>query len=1256
MDEKVENFQVNRTHALLSDWLNELGRQALQHPRQNAVLGNEICLTRGELVTVVTLLVRQLREAGVAPGSRVAVCLERSPLTVAAFLAVLRLGGTYLPIDTRYPPARVAAMLECKPDALVTTPSIREKIPEVNCPVIFAGTEPDFQFSSSVEDLDPVTDEYPAYIMFTSGSMGSSSGVVVSRGALARYAAALGEALTITGKDVYLHTASFSFSASIRQIIAPLAAGATMVIADEEARHDPFCLLALMKSRGVTVWDTVPSLWKVVESVLAKATSRKESGLLSKTLRLVFLTGEPLSWALVSAWKKHLGDSVDIISLYSQTETAGTVAMFPIPAGDVPETGTVPLGDPLHDIELMALDEDLNPVLPGREGEVYVASERLADRYQDFKEPRPGQFSVGVRTGDKSRRIFQTGDFVLIGTDGSMIPAGRRDHRAKIRGFRVDLLEIETEIENDLGISQAVVLVEASTRLIAYVVPAMGARPLPAEIQARLRNKLPEHAIPGQVVVVDHIPVNANGKVDRTALARLRENPSETSGKPVPAADSVDRDLLQIWEKSLGYKGASIDDDFFEKGGDSLTAVSLFLEIEDHWGIRLPASTLLTSGTAGSLAGLIRGAPRNVLTRSVLELRKGGDLPPLFLVHALWEHIPHFKELVDLLEPDFPVYALEPIRNPGVTSRELDVGHLVREYAREIRKIHPQGPFFLAGWSIGGFMAFSVAVELETRGDNPAGLMLIDSMSPSLRSKLRRDRKTAFVNVRAYLEGAVKRQIRSFRLSPREQWERSVWMLHQAARRLVLFITKPASRRFRTPQREAIRRVFDRYQPPPYKGSAVFFRSEQPAVDPEQDDDLGWSKHIHGKLEIVPLPGDHVTLVIEPRNMRLLAGHISTMVKRDSANPPMHHEPGTNGQQSPMDLFFEETKKLVGQKYTERAPWLNVVTQDAIRHFAYGICDDNPLWTDENYCKKYTGAPLLAPPVFLVAARYPVLHGAALDVPLISLLSEIEYSWERRIHVGEDLRSSTEQGDVREVIDPMGNRKIHVDAQTTYWNGQDQVLGRGRSTVVRMLGQGSMQVTDWSIYRYSPGELERITQDIQSETRTGSRGLSENEFTVGARLPSIVRGPLTIGDMVCWHAAVGPSYRPGPLGYKDTLNAPQFRVRNPITGWPIKYMLQHEDVILAHQRGMPAPFDNGVMRFAWVSPLITNWMGDKGFLARLHVKINLPVLYGDTCWYSGEVTRRSKEADSWRVSIRISGTNQHGSVVTTGSADVLLPG
>jgi len=575
---------------LLSDWLERLSFHAGQQPEQVVVLGNEISLTRGGLDKNVAALTRQLDRIGVTPGDPVAVCLD----------------------------PRVTSMLECKPGAIITTESIRKNLPELRCPIIFAAGNVDDQDTDSPAKIVPVSDDIPAYMMFTSGSTGEANGVVISRGALARYAAALCDAFDISEKDVYLHSASFSFSASIRQIIAPLTTGAAMIIASEEARHDPIRLLELMNDHHVTVWDTVPSLWGVVERVLSRVGVPDGSVSITGSLRLILLTGEPLTWKLVSAWKKYLDRSVNVVNLYSQTETAGTVSMFPIPAGEVPETGIVPLGEPLADVALLVLDEDLNPVTPGHEGEIYVASNRLAQGYQGDQELTVSRFFPEFDVNAEYQWVYRTGDFVHMDAGGSLIPVGRRDHRVKIRGFRVDLQEIENELVKEPCIEQAIVLVEDSTRLVAYVVPATHEQPVPEDLLNGLRDKLPPHSVPGQIVIVDQFPISANGKVDRLALAQQRAQESNMPEGAATALDQTEQELLKIWEKSLAYKGASVNDDFFEKGGDSLTAVSLFLDIEQHFGIRLPPSTLLTVGTVGRLATAIRSTPRTTQVQSIL--------------------------------------------------------------------------------------------------------------------------------------------------------------------------------------------------------------------------------------------------------------------------------------------------------------------------------------------------------------------------------------------------------------------------------------------------------------------------------------------------------------------------------------------------------------------------------------------------------------------------------------------------------------
>jgi acyl dehydratase len=272
--------------------------------------------------------------------------------------------------------------------------------------------------------------------------------------------------------------------------------------------------------------------------------------------------------------------------------------------------------------------------------------------------------------------------------------------------------------------------------------------------------------------------------------------------------------------------------------------------------------------------------------------------------------------------------------------------------------------------------------------------------------------------------------------------------------------------------------------------------------------------------------------------------------------------------------------------------------------------------------------------------------------PLSSLIGGLEYEWFKPILEGDTLRASTKQADLYEKKSGSGRRLIFVISEATYWNQRDEVVGKATGTMIRATQVGTELLFDRPIYRYTEAELDGIRDGIKAEARSGSASPSWEDVQVGQDIPSIVRGPLTIGDMVCWQAAIGPSYRAGGLGYLDVVKAPHTAVKNPVTGWPVKYSQQHEDFHLAAQRGMPGPFDNGVMRFAWVCPLLTNWMGDAATLKRLYVQVRTPGIYGDTTWYRGTV---AEKLDGGVVKIRITGINQVGITTTTGEAEVVLP-
>lgn len=354
-----------------------------------------------------------------------------------------------------------------------------------------------------------------------------------------------------------------------------------------------------------------------------------------------------------------------------------------------------------------------------------------------------------------------------------------------------------------------------------------------------------------------------------------------------------------------------------------------------------------------------------------------------------------------------------------------------------------------------------------------------------------------------------------------------------------------------------------------------------------------------------------------------------------------------------IDEFVRASRKLTGQVIVERPLWNTGASADAIRHFAHGIGDDNPLWLDRDYATSKHGA-LLAPPTFLTSVLYPMLHGAAIEVPLTSLIGELEYWWERRIPENTQISAVARQVDLQESRDRAGRRLVQIISEVDYCTRSAQLVGRARGTLVRVAQTGKPLLLERGVRRYDESELKRIQEELLSSRRRSGGLIPDDDLRVGAVLPTLVVGPMTIGDLVCWQSAIGPSYRGGVLGLRDCLDAPHTAVTNPAIGWPVKYSQQHEDFTLSAMRGMPAPFDNGAMRLSQMARQLTDWMGDGGFLQRLRVQMTAPILYGDTTWFEAVIRHAAEEHENMLLRMQVEGKNQLGEVNTRADAEVRI--
>ena len=586
--------------------------QVRAQPRATAIVAGMRRLTYAELDAEANRMSHALAAQGIRPGSRLGLYLARTADVAVAVLACAKAGAAYVPLDRAYPKERLARMLEAAGVDHVLTEGGQFELDDSPRPTLLRldAVMSSQQALPGDRAAARSTVDDAAYVLFTSGSTGANKAVTVHHAGLGQYLRSIMEALDVTAGDVCLHTASFSFSAAVRQYWLPLCIGATLVLTDEETRHRPLLLFEQVRRAGVTVWDTVPSILEFAIESLRGLDERKRAALLDNRLRRVFTTGEPLKWSTARAWRTLPGNRASIVNLYSQTETVGTVCVYPVPDEDHAQAGIVPLGRPVSNTGICLLDEELQPVAEGEIGEICVASGRLASGYAD----RPGleaEKFVRIALPDGTeQRLFRTGDLGRRGIGGVLECLGRADDQIKIRGLQVRLGEVESAIRRDPRVEHCVVVGIADVaaadgvRLIAYVVPGAGKQIDTGELRAWLARWLPDYALPSAVVLLDALPRNPNGKVDRSALPRPGPETLTRHTARIAPRDAKEELIAAIWRKFLGVDDVGVHDDFFELGGHSLLATRVVTHVCHQTGIELSLLDFFDNPTIAGLAGL----------------------------------------------------------------------------------------------------------------------------------------------------------------------------------------------------------------------------------------------------------------------------------------------------------------------------------------------------------------------------------------------------------------------------------------------------------------------------------------------------------------------------------------------------------------------------------------------------------------------------------------------------------------------------
>ncbi|MCX5206935.1 amino acid adenylation domain-containing protein [Streptomyces sp. NBC_00237] len=599
--------------------------QAARTPDARAVTFGATHLTYAELDRRADRLARVLIGHGVGPESLVAVALPRCADLVVALLAVLKAGGAYVPIDPDYPADRIGYILgDSGPSVLVTRSAVRDALPDTASVPLIVLDDPATDARLAAVEAGPVTDgerrapllpSHPAYVIYTSGSTGRPKGVVIPHRNVERLLTETEHWFSFGEDDVWTLFHSYAFDFSVWELWGPLLTGGRLVVVDHATSRSPQDFLELLAAERVTILNQTPSaFYQLVQAdALAHAdTSRPAPDL--GALRRVIFGGEALDLNRLSDWyTRHPDDAPVLVNMYGITETTVHVTHIGLDERAADRyAGRSVIGDPIPDLRTLVLDSGLQPVPAGVTGDLYVSGEGLARGYLG----RPGLTSerfVADPYGPPGTRMYRTGDLVRRRADGGMEYVGRADHQVKIRGFRIELGEIEAVLTGHAQVAQAHVGVRddltGSPQLVAYVVTTAS----PAELREAARAALPGYMVPGAFVVLDALPLTANGKVDSRALPAPDAAVRTGEGTYLAPRTPVEEKLAGVWAEVLGVERVGVQDDFFDLGGDSILSIQAVYRIRQA-GFGVSAKDLFTHPTVARLAAVVReeaasGAP-----------------------------------------------------------------------------------------------------------------------------------------------------------------------------------------------------------------------------------------------------------------------------------------------------------------------------------------------------------------------------------------------------------------------------------------------------------------------------------------------------------------------------------------------------------------------------------------------------------------------------------------------------------------------
>ncbi|MBI4785230.1 MAG: amino acid adenylation domain-containing protein [Oscillatoriophycideae cyanobacterium NC_groundwater_1537_Pr4_S-0.65um_50_18] len=611
--EQQQLLTWNQTEANYSDRIcihHLFEAQVEKTPNAIAVISDHEQITYQELNHRANQLARYLQTLGVQAESLVGLCVERSIAMIVGLLGILKAGGAYVPLDPTYPPQRLEFILsDAQVSVLLTQTSLQTKFSELETCVVLLDTDWEHIAQEQQENLHPsVQANSLAYVIYTSGSTGQPKGVMVEHLSLVNYTEAAIQEYNISAGDRILQFASISFDAAAEEIFPSLTQGAALILRTEQMLSSMAIFLQTCGEWQLTVLDLPTAFWHqlVSEMVTLELT-------LPESIRLVILGGEKVLGDRVLLWQKYVHSNVRLVNVRLVNSYGPTEATIVTTTADLSQLTptqqagrSLPIGKPVRNAKTYVLDPFLQPVPVGVPGELYIGGLGVARSYLNRPDLTAQAFISDPFSQVSGARLYKTGDRVRYQADGAIEFLGRMDNQVKVRGFRIELGEIEALLSEHPDVQESVVIARSDEwgekQLIAYLVPRASSAPTSANLRRFLEKTLPKYMVPSAFIVLEMLPLNANGKVDRQALPIPESIRPELESAYVAPRTATEAEIAKIFANILQIDDVGVEDDFFELGGHSLLITKLIAQLSPKFQVDLSIVDLFEMPTVAGLA------------------------------------------------------------------------------------------------------------------------------------------------------------------------------------------------------------------------------------------------------------------------------------------------------------------------------------------------------------------------------------------------------------------------------------------------------------------------------------------------------------------------------------------------------------------------------------------------------------------------------------------------------------------------------